>query len=251
MPERRSRFLYEPRLDTADRMARASREPMPPDPGPAPRRMTWAIALPIIAIAGVFWVLQALFEWFGFTGPALIGTAAGTWLAGYLGSFIGSLFGAGVAAASAFFGGEALEVLGMGIAEPIGLLGWLVVGLILLKVDLRLFKEDIRATLWFGAALIVAEIPLIGTIPSIVAATAILLRAQIKRERAAYAAWQLRVTEAQEAARVALEDEIAERRIAIEQQGYSEQMREQAANDNETLVAANDNAIPQELSVAA
>jgi len=76
------------------------------------------------------------------------------------------------------------------MAMAIGLVGWMLVYLILVMGNLRIFKVGAGSVLTMTVSLAVGEMPLLNALPALTFATARLYRAQIKRERAELKEWE-------------------------------------------------------------
>jgi hypothetical protein len=154
---------------------------------PPPEVMTWGKATPVLVVAAVFDALGFMFDWFIFFGPAFaalyctikIGDTIGTTAAGAV-----CTLGAGVAGV---FGAELSAPFGMVMAMIISFAGWLAVLIILLVFNGRIFKEN---ALWFGASLILTEIPFVGSLPFLTATVWKMYRTQIRIEKEAHAKWK-------------------------------------------------------------
>lgn len=145
--------------------------------------MTWVRATPVLVIAALFDALRFMFEWFVLFGPALIGVGCGL-VSGSV--TFGAVCTAG-AGAAALWGAAVVETFGIVMAMVTGLAGWLVVGIMLLIGNSRIFKENL---LWFVSSLLVSEIPFVGSIPAITLVVWRMYHNQIKTEKAAYKKYQ-------------------------------------------------------------
>ncbi len=162
-----------------------------------PPVMTWPKAMPILVVAAIFDLVRIFFEFFWFFGPALtaayctvkvsgaIGTTAGGWLCGAA---------ATVAAAAGF---AVIEVFGTVMAMAVGLLGWMAVGIFLIRSNPRIFKENANAFLMFAGSLLISEIPIIGTIPAPTIVLWRLYRMQIYKDKKALQKYEEEQTAAQ------------------------------------------------------
>lgn len=151
--------------------------------------MTWGKAWWILALAGVFDILRAMCEQMWFFGPALVGVTAGV----ATGSTTAGETVAGIAGVFGLATGESIEFFGLVLASAIGLLGWMVVGFLLVVFNPRMFANNApgrMAALRFLLALLASETPLVGTVPALSAAVWSGYRAQMKREKEAYKKWE-------------------------------------------------------------
>ena len=202
---------------------------MPPTRSEPPPVMTWPKAAPVLGAAGVFFALRFFFEWFVFLGPALAAaacTAAGnnsflSWF-GSLGTKVSATLCSVGAAVLGSFSFPVSYLFGTIMAMAVGFGGMLLVSIYIMSSNGRLFKEDARAWLWLGGGFLLSEVPFIGSFPSLFGAVWLLYTSQIKRDQAAYAAW-----EEQERARTQA------MRLAAQQAAYDAQSaaRREAAND--------------------
>lgn len=209
--------------------------------GPEPPVMTWSRATPVLGVCALFDFMRLFFTFFWLTGPALAGTAAGAWLSGYIGDFLGSLAGGATALVAGITIDYVFMAFGVVMAMLVALAGWGAVLLWLMVGNRRIFAASGGQFLIVVAGWGVSELPFIGSMPAMTFAIWRMYKAQIKRERAAHAAWA--VARARRAAleRNLLEAEIRRRRESGEPPG-------RAVNDNEPppgeagAGAANDNA---------
>ncbi len=163
-----------------------------------PPTMTWSKATPVLVVAVLFDVVRIFFEMFWFFGPALAALYCTSTVSGWVGSLWGLTAAACVAgAAKAGVAVSAVTIpFGTVMAIAVGLFGWLTIGFLLMSTNARIFKVPGNA-LWLIASLGIAEIPLIGTIPSFTLALWRMYRKQIKAETAALRRWEKENAEAQ------------------------------------------------------
>lgn len=156
-----------------------------------PPVMTWSKASLVLALCVIFDALRFLFEQFWFFGPLLIGSGTAAAVSQVVGSqSAGTAVGALVGGATALWGGPALEVFGIIMAMAFGLFGWMVVGLVLVITNARVFKEDAGGTVWFVSALFVSELPILGTVPALTVIVWRMYHTQIKKERLALSQYE-------------------------------------------------------------
>ena len=115
--------------------------------GPPPV-MTWPKASLVLVIAGIFDALRIFFEMFWFFGPALAAVATNA------------------AAGGGTFGKAAAVMFGVIMAMAVGFAGFLVIGLLIIMTNQRLFKVSATGSLWFVGGFGLSEIPFLGTIPA-------------------------------------------------------------------------------------
>jgi len=164
-----------------------------------PPVMTWVKAAPVFIVAFVFYAVRFLFEQFWFFGPALTALYCASKVSGVLGSFLGGTLCSVAAGAAGYFGSPVFATFGAVMAMAVGFCGWLVVGMIILMTNQRVFREDRTSVLWFLGGLLIAEVPFIGSLPGILGATFKLYVGQIKRDREKLKAYEAaRVLEEQQ-----------------------------------------------------
>jgi len=145
--------------------------------------MTWPQALPVLIIAGIFDLLRMFFEQFWFFGPAL--AAVATNVAADGGTF-GKAAGVTVGFLAGTAGAPVIEMLGVVMAMAVGLMGFLALGIWILKTNARIFKVNASGSLWFVGGFGLSEIPFLGTIPAFSLVLWKLYRTQIRVEKAAF-----------------------------------------------------------------
>ncbi len=150
---------------------------------PKPAAMTWKSASLVLVICVVFDAFRLMFQMFWFFGPALTALYCTSTASGWVGSLGGLTATACAAGAAAlgFYGFALSATFGTVMAMAVGLLGWLTVALILLITNARIFKEN---AIWFGAGLLVSEMPIIGSIPALTLIVWKMYGTQIKTEKA-------------------------------------------------------------------
>src|SRR3989344_216103 len=103
--------------------------------------------------------------------------------------------------------------------------------------------------LWFGASLLVSEVPFVGSIPALTIVMWRMHHVQIKIEKEALKKWKKENADAQLQER---RQQIAEQAQMIQYQaGQVAQAQQEAANDAMAIEAANDERIPEEVRKAA
>ncbi len=150
-----------------------------------PEVMTWGRAMPVLVVAGIFDLTRLFFVLFWFFGPAL----AAVYCASTASEWVGSLWGltaaaCGVGAAAAGAAVSAFTIpFGTVMAMAVGLFGWLTIGIWLMRTNARIFKEN---ALWFGASLLISEVPIIGSIPALSITVWKMYKTQIRIEKVAF-----------------------------------------------------------------
>ena len=212
-----------------------------------PPAMTWGRALPVVIAAGLFDLIGIFFEFFWFFGPALAAAYCSATVSDV--AIVGGLLATGCAA-TATVGGAAVSAFttpfGVIMAMAVAFIGFLAVGLWVVKTNARIFKANAAGTMWFVGGFGVSLTPLIGVIPAFSLTLWKLYRTQIRVEKAAYAKWkkeqaatQLQERRRQEAAQAQLiqyrADKVAqaEQEMVIEEE--REQEEEQKENENEEV----------------
>lgn len=165
--------------------------PQKKNSGP-PKAMTRRGAIPILIVAGIFDLIRIFFEMFWFFGPALAGLYCTVKVSGVLGSLGGIVAGACTAGAATAGGLAfgAIEMFGIVMADAVALAGFLVLGLLVVMTNARIFKVNKSAMLWLTGSLGVSVIPIIGTFPSFFVVLRMLYKRQIKIEAAALKKWE-------------------------------------------------------------
>jgi len=150
-----------------------------------PKVMTWPKAAPILVIAAIFDLVRIFFEFFWFFGPALTAAYCTLKVSGAAGTTVGGFLCGAAATVAGVAGFAAIEVFGIVMAMAVGLLGWMTIGIFLLRSNPRIFKENADAFLMFAGSLLVSEIPIIGTIPAPTFVLWRLYRMQIHKDKKA------------------------------------------------------------------
>jgi hypothetical protein len=204
---------------------------------PAPHVMTWSKASPVLIVAVLFDILRAFFQMFWFFGPAL----AAFYCANTAGGWIGSLWGlttavcAGAAAIAGSLLVEATAPIGVIMADAVGLIAFLALGLWVIISNARLFKTAMAAPAYFVGAFAFGEIPFIGALPVFTLVLWRLYRTQIRVEREAYRKWKETYAAAQ---------------LKERQEQAARLMQMHAAQETEMQEAANDEAYAEQEAIA-
>lgn len=222
---------------TRNRLSRgggASQEP--------PEVMTWPKAAPVLIVAVIFDAVRFMFTWLIFFGPAFVGLICGVATGS---ATVGAVCTVGAGAAS-LMGAAAVEAFGIMMAMATGFAGWLVVLIILFISNGRIFKEN---ALWFGASLLMSEVPFLNSLPALTFTMWKMHRTQIRVEKAAlkkfneeHAAEQQREQNQQAAQMMQLQ--AAQQAEFMEQEAANETVYAEAANDEEY---GNEEEIPEEV----
>jgi hypothetical protein len=96
--------------------------------------------------------------------------------------------GAGVAAGAAAI--AATAPIGVILAEAVGLIGFLTLGLLLIMTNARIVKSVASAPWYFAGAFAFGEVPFLGALPVFSITLWRLYRSQIHAETAALKAWE-------------------------------------------------------------
>lgn len=190
--------------------------------------MSWGKAIPVLVLCIIFDALRFMFEMFWFFGPALVAVFCTIKVGEVVGTTIGGLACGATAGTVGFFGFGVLETFGVVMAMVTGLAGWLVIGLILVMFNGRIFKEN---ALWFAGSLLISEVPIVGAVPAITIVVWKMYGTQIRIEKAEMARWK----KEQAAAR------LQERNLQMAQLMQAQAAQQEAAN-NEQYTQKLDNA---------
>lgn len=162
--------------------------------GAPPPLMTWGKASFVLIIGAIFDALGAFFALFWLMGPVFAGLICTG--VGY--ATIGSLWGLTAVACAAGAGvagfafSPALTAFGAVMAMLVGFAAWGTVGLLLALTNGRIFKENATQLLWLVGGLALDQIPIVNAIPALTPILWRLYRAQIKKEKAAFAEYETR-----------------------------------------------------------
>jgi len=193
-----------------------------------PEVMTWRKAAPVLTVAVIFDLLRIFFVLFWFFGPAL----AAAYCANTASGWVGSLWGltAATCTVGATAAGAAISAVtipfGVVMAMAVGLFGWLTVGLILVKTNARIFKEN---ALWFGGSLLISEIPLIGSLPALTGVVWKMHRTQIRIKKAEMKRWE----KEQAALQLQERNRQTEQRMQVQAVQQAQIIQQEAANDDQ------------------
>ncbi|MHB8710295.1 MAG: hypothetical protein ACYC6X_01940 [Minisyncoccota bacterium] len=150
-----------------------------------PQVMTWPKASLVLIFCLIFDAVRFMFSQFWFFGPAMTAIYCTSKVGGWIGSVSGLTATACTAGAVAAgtVGVVPIEVFGAVMAIAVGLLGWMVIGAMLMA-NARIFKANAGNALWFVVSLGVSEIPFIGALPALTVTVWRMYAAQIKKEKA-------------------------------------------------------------------
>ena len=200
-----------------------------------PQTMTWSKASPVLVVAVIVDLARAFFEMFWFFGPAIAAMGCTGVVNNFIGTSVASVVGkvvavtcTGAAGAAGFFGSEVTIVFGTIMAIAVGLMGFIVLGILILTTNARLFRVNMTGSLWFLGGLAISEIPFIGTFPAFSVILWKLYRKQIKIEGTALKKYQ-----AEQAALIQQEREqsIAEF-VRTREESFEILETQEAANDS-------------------
>ncbi|MCR4276132.1 MAG: hypothetical protein NUV90_01980 [Candidatus Parcubacteria bacterium] len=214
---------------------------------PEPPMMTRSKSAPVIIGAAVFDLMRIFFVFFWFFGPALAGIyctvkggdIASAWTLGLL----GTKTAAAVCSAAAIAGGSAISAattsIGAIMADAVGLVGFLALGLWIVMTNARILKAVATGPIQFAGAFAVAEIPFLGALPVFSVILWRLYGAQIQTEKKAHKKWE------KETAAARLQARRQQEALMMQYQaGRVAQAQEIAANDE-------DEEIPEQVRRAA
>lgn len=226
-----------------------------------PSVMTKSKAAPIVIVAFAFDLVRGFFHLFWFFGPALAAlyctmhvseTLAG-WTFGLLGTKTAAIACSSAATVIGAAAVEATAPIGVVMADAVGLIAFLSIGLWIVMTNIRILKAIKSAPLQFAGAFAVSEVPFIGAIPVFGIILCRLYGAQIRTDKVAYAKWEKETADARLQERNRQAQIQAYQSMQIQQAAQQAQfMRQEAANDERynQQQAANDE-IPEEEKLAA
>lgn len=169
-----------------------------------PKVMTWAAAAPILMWALIFDGVRALFEYIGIFAPIAAGLVTNAVASSYLPSWLpfhDTLASASawlIGGATAIFASPELEGFGMLMALILGFAGWMLIGIMILLTNARIFKESAMTliVMILGAAL--TEVPLLDGLPLITGTLWAMYSRQISTEKKQFRRWQRQQAKRQE-----------------------------------------------------
>ncbi len=213
---------------------------------PEPKVMTWGKASFVLVAAVIFDLVRGFFQLFWFFGPAMAGLyctlkVGDVWVVGKLlvAGCVALAGGAGVAFS------EVTGPFGVLMADSIGLIAFLTLGLWIVITNERILKSIANAPLQFAGAFAIGEIPLIGAFPVFSVILWRLYSTQIRVEKAAHAKW-----EEEQATLHRQEQEQQNARLMQARVAQVAAANQQAANEAVYTEAANDE-IPEQAQRAA
>lgn len=212
-----------------------------------PKAMAWGKASPVLVLAALFDLARIFFVLFWFFGPAL----AAVYCSSKVSDWVGSLWGltekacvAGAAVSGAYISAITIP-FGVVMADAVGFAGFLVLGLLVIITNARIFKSNPTIMLRLTGSLGVSIIPLVGAIPVFSFTLRRLYAKQIRVETAARKKW-----EKEHAEEIAQQTQERQRQAAQFMQARDMQavqmMGQEAANDAAYNQAANDEKYDQE-----
>ncbi len=148
--------------------------------------------MPILLTAGLLDVVRMFFQLFWFFGPALAALYCTTEATAVVGSLWGLTKAACTAGAATLGVAAVAPITGFGVvmAMAVGLVGFLILGLWILKGNPRLLKAQVSGSMWFAGGFGISQFPFIGALPAYTIVLLKLYRTQIKVEQAAYKKWE-------------------------------------------------------------
>lgn len=219
-------------------------------------------ASPILAVCLVFDAARSFFGMFWFFGPALAAAycttatsnTLATWTFGLLETKAAAAICATGAAAAGSLLSAPLILFGTVMGMAVGLMGWLVIGLVIMMTNARIFKDHAGHSFLFIFGLGLSEIPLIGVLPALTGSTLRMYHTQIKSDKeslrkyvAENANTQLQERRQQSAEMTQLQEA---RLNQIQQQNAAqEEMDDEEQSENEESAVRGEN-IPDELREA-
>lgn len=144
----------------------------------------------MLIAAVLFDLVRGFFQFFWFFGPALAGVYCTVKASGAVGTTIAGA----VCGAAATYGGalisEATIPFGVIMADAVGLIAFLSLGLWIVMTNARILKTVSNAPLQFAGAFAVGEIPLLGAFPVFTAILWKMYKTQIRVEKKALEEWK-------------------------------------------------------------
>lgn len=211
-----------------------------------PKAMTWRKALPVLAVCLVFDALRFMFEQFWFFGPAIVGLLTSLSLGG---GVIGKVTGTVVAIGVGALGMGEIVVFGVIMAMAVGFFGWLIVGLLLLKKNARIFKANALNGLKFLLSLGASEVPFVGSLPMLTIIIGRMYSAQIKKEQAALKQWekeQAAISQAERQKQIAEFSLMRDAQMAQEEESQENETEREAALEEEVAAKQEQEETPEE-----
>lgn len=148
-------------------------------------------ASPVLAVCLMFDAARLFFGIFWFFGPALaaayctseVGGTLAKWTFGVLGTKTAAAVCTTGAAAAGSLLSAPLILFGTVMSMAVGLMGWLVIGLVIIMTNSRIFKDHAGHSFLFIFGLGLSEIPLIGALPALTGSTLRMYHTQIKNDK--------------------------------------------------------------------
>lgn len=164
---------------------------------PEPPVMTRSKSAPVIVGAAIFDLIRIFFVFFWFLGPAL----AGIYCTVKTSEVVGTTIAGTVCGAAAIAGGAAISAattsFGVIMADAVGFVGFLALGLWIVMTNARILKAVATGPIQFAGAFAVAEIPFLGALPVFSVILWRLYGAQIRTEKKTHEKWKKETASAQ------------------------------------------------------
>ena len=157
-----------------------------------PKTMTWGQSSIVLVPAALFDLARAFFALFWFFGPALAAAYCSSKVSGWVGSLWGlteNVCVAGAAVAGVYVSAITIP-FGVVMADAVGLAAFLVLGLLVVWTNARIFKSGPAVMLRLTGGLGISVIPIIGAIPAYSLVLWRLYAKQIEIEGAARKQWE-------------------------------------------------------------
>jgi hypothetical protein len=195
--------------------------------------MTWRRASIYIAVAFVFDTIRFIFEQFWFFAPLLIGFGIANWvLWGGAGSVLIATVVGGVVT---YFAAPVVIFIGLIFAAIFGFIGWLVLAVMLLVGNRRIFSYGAVDFVWFIGSFAGSIMPFIGGLPFLSGTLFVLFRKQIHEEKKLLKKWQ-----AEENKRLAEQKAARQLEIQSAQAYLAAKANAEATDEEETEDAFNE-----------
>lgn len=146
----------------------------------------------LLAVAIILDLIRGFFQFFWFFGPAFFALYCTHTASGWVSSLWGLTAlacGAGAAAAGAALV-EFTAPIGVIMADAIGFISFLALGIWIIMANARIFKTVVTGPFYFVSAFAIGEIPFLGAFPVFTIVIWRLYRTQIRVEDAALKKWQ-------------------------------------------------------------
>ena len=180
----------------------------PAESSSPPSVMTWRKATPLLLVAAVFDALRFMCEWLIFFGLAVAAAVCSYFVSSdnAIATMVGTASCSLLAAGGGILAAPVLETFGIVMGMAVGLLGWLIIAVALLRGNARIFRANF---LWMLLALLGSEIPLVGSVPFITLVLWRMYSREITQDKAALARYQQAHAEEEKRRRMLIAEQTA------------------------------------------